>query len=392
MLASWFRSFLPAAQTVRWKERLRAALCAFVGLLFTYLIGKQALGASSDLPYLIAPMGASSILVFCVPASPMAQPWPVLGGNVISALIAVACLHTIHDPALAAAIAVALSICAMFALRCLHPPSGAVALTTVLGGHAVATAGYSFALMPVGLNSLVLVCLGLLLNSASGRRYPHAQHALVGNQHGTKDSPPSERMGISQADLDAVFERYGQVVDMSRDDFESLVAQAEMQAYRRRFGGIRCRDIMTHDVVFVEYGTPLQEAWSMMRAHNIWALPVVSAAHKVIGLIGREDFMQDECFDQVDGIGRHLRAFLMPSITVHSERSEVVGQLMRPTIVTLAADRPYIELVPLMTDTGQRHIPIIDLDERLAGLVSQSDLIAALYGSGLTTALNLDSP
>jgi len=390
MVTNWLKRFLPAAQTVRWNERARAALSAFIGLLFTYLISKQILGNSAELPFLVAPMGASSILVFCVPASPMAQPWPVIGGNVISALIAVACCKLIHDPALAAPLALALAITAMFALRCLHPPSGAVALTTVFGGHAVSAAGFSFAFLPVGLNSLLLVTMASLLNNAFHRPYPHTQQSLHTNQHGSKDQPTSERTGINQADLDEVFQRYGQVVDISRDDFENLLQQAEMRAYRRRFGEILCADIMTRDVVFAEFGTPLQDAWTMMRAHNIWALPVVTASGRVIGLIGRENFMHDQMFDDVGGLAYHLKNFLKPSVTVHSERPEVVGQIMRSKPLTMTADRPFIELVPVMTDTGQRHIPIVDQNQNLLGMVSQSDLIAALYNRGITTALHPD--
>jgi CBS domain-containing membrane protein len=232
--------------------------------------------------------------------------------------------------------------------------------------------------------------MAFLLNNALRRPYPHPQQPLHSNQHGSKDQPPSERTGISQADLDAVFQRYGQVVDISRDDFESLLQQTEMRAYRRRFGDVTCADIMTRDVMFAEFGTPLQEAWMMMRTHNIWALPVVTASRRVIGLIGRENFMHDSMFDDVGGIANHLKNFLKPSVTVHSERPEVVGQIMRQKPMTLEAGRPFIELVPHMTDTNQRHIPIVDENHNLMGIVTQSDLIAALYNQGITSALHLE--
>jgi CBS domain-containing membrane protein len=74
-----------------------------------------------------------------VPASPLAQPWSILGGNLISATIGVACAQTIGDVTLTAAIAVALSIALMLSFRCLHPPSGAVALTAVVGGSTIAS-------------------------------------------------------------------------------------------------------------------------------------------------------------------------------------------------------------------------------------------------------------
>ena len=116
------------------------ALGALIGLFCTEWVGRHALGGAN--PWFIAPMGASAVLLFAAPASPLAQPWSIMAGNLVSALIGVTCAHAIPDPGLAAAAAGSLAIAAMFTLRCLHPPSGAVALTAVLGGPAVASLGY----------------------------------------------------------------------------------------------------------------------------------------------------------------------------------------------------------------------------------------------------------
>lgn len=145
----WLHGLLPRPIAVDRAERLRACLGALVGIFATGLVSTWILGPTSVLPMLIAPMGASATLVFGLPSSPLAQPWSVIGGNVISAAIGVACARWIGDPALAAPVAVAASIGAMFALRCLHPPGGAVALGAVLGGARVQAQGFQFALSPV---------------------------------------------------------------------------------------------------------------------------------------------------------------------------------------------------------------------------------------------------
>ena len=90
------------------------------------------LGSAANIPLLVAPMGASAVLLFAVPASPLAQPWSIIGGNLVSATVGVACASWIADPVGAGALAVALAICAMFALRCVHPPSGAGERSSVL--------------------------------------------------------------------------------------------------------------------------------------------------------------------------------------------------------------------------------------------------------------------
>jgi CBS domain-containing membrane protein len=85
----------------------------------------------------MASLGASALLVFALPQSPMAQPWAVIAGNTVSPLIGITVIHAINDPLLAMPLAASLSILGMFVLRCLHPPAAAVALIVVLGRFTV---------------------------------------------------------------------------------------------------------------------------------------------------------------------------------------------------------------------------------------------------------------
>ena len=116
------KRFVPGLAPVSLGERLRASIGALIGILVTGAVAGLALGGSPDVPLLIAPMGASAVLLFAVPTSPLAQPWSIIGGNTIAALIGVTCAHYVGDPVLAAALAVGLAIAAMMALQCLHPP------------------------------------------------------------------------------------------------------------------------------------------------------------------------------------------------------------------------------------------------------------------------------
>ena len=124
-------------------------------------------------PWFIAPMGASAVLLFGVPASTLAQPWSVIGGNLIAAVVGITCAKLIAPPILAVALAVSLAIALMMRLRCLHPPSGAVALTAILGGPQVSELGYQFVWSPVLINSLLFVMLAIIFNLVAKRDYPH---------------------------------------------------------------------------------------------------------------------------------------------------------------------------------------------------------------------------
>ncbi len=367
----WLNALRPAPQAVNARERLRVVLGAGLGLLLAGALSHvvMAPGLPWHVVALVAPLGASAVLVFGVPASPLAQPWAVVGGNTVSALVGIACLHWLPLPSLAvAAVAVALAIGAMFLLRCLHPPGGAASLLMVL----TATQDWHVAFVPVALNSLLLVLAGMVYNSLTGRRYPHAQHVQVPT--GAQLAQP--RFG--DAELDAVLARYNQVLDVPRDDLADLLHEAELLSYRKRLGGLRCADIMSSPVITAEFGMPLGQAWALLQQHHIKALPVVDRVQRIVGIVTRADFMRAAEADRREGLGGRLQTLLKPSPATHSTKPEVVGQIMSRQVRVASAERAIAELVPLFSDTGHHHIPIVGEQARLVGILTQSDLVKAL--------------
>ncbi|GAC1607559.1 MAG: HPP family protein [Ramlibacter sp.] len=367
---AFFASLWPAPVHVDGRQRLRAVLGAFVGIATAGLLTRWLVPAGSMSPWLIAPMGASAVLVFALPASPLAQPWAVLGGNTVSALVGIACVLAIPDPAIAGAVAVAVAIGLMFQLRCLHPPGGASALLVVL----THTTHFQFAATPVLLNSALLVLAGMVYNSLTGRPYPHTQSVPA---PAPGSVPAASR--FSGADLDTALAHYNQVLDISRDDLEALLHGAESAAYSRTLGQLRCSDVMSREPVSVQFGTPLAEAWELMRARGIKALPVTDRARRIAGIVTVADFMGGVGLEQHEGIAERLRALLRVSGASHSDRPEVVGQIMTRKVQVASADRYLIELASLFSEQGHHHIPIIDSERRLAGMITQSDFVRALY-------------
>jgi len=349
------------------RERVRAFGGAAVGILVAGVLSRWWAGAGTMTPWLVAPIGASAVLVFAVPASPLAQPWPVVGGNTVSALLGTVCVLLIPEPTVAAAVAVGLAIAVMFQLRCLHPPGGASALLVVL----TQTSDFRFSAMPVLLNSVLLVLAGMAYNRFTGRSYPHTPlPAQPGPPGGTRFSPQ---------DLDAALAHYNQVIDVSRDDLETLLHEAEAAAYQRNMGQLRCGDAMTGDPVTVQFGTPLAEAWEKIQSRRIKALPVIDRARRVVGIVTVADFMRNVDRDQHEGLTSRLRALVRPSGATHTDRPEVVGQIMARQVRVASADRYLIELLPLFSEHGHHHIPIIDAEHRLVGILTQSDMVGALY-------------
>ena len=126
------RAFRPAIATVSPREAFRAGIGAMLALGLIGLASKVWPTALHPALALIAPFGASSVLIFSVPNSPLAQPWSVIVGNTIAAVIGIVVWLCIQDPVLRAALAVGLAIIAMMLLRAVHPPAGAVAMTAAM--------------------------------------------------------------------------------------------------------------------------------------------------------------------------------------------------------------------------------------------------------------------
>ena len=52
---------------------------------------------------------------------------------------------------------------------------------------------------------------------------------------------------------------------------------------------MRYANIMSRDLVTVEFGTPLQEAWALLRERHIKALPVVDRTFRIAGVVTSTD-------------------------------------------------------------------------------------------------------
>jgi CBS domain-containing membrane protein len=220
---SLFNPILPGATG---RGRIFACLGAAVGIFLTGLIAALIHGDSEALPWIVAPMGASAVLLFVVPASPMAQPWPIVGGNTLSALVGFAVGQAFGHGALACGLGVGLAIGVMSLTRSLHPPGGAAALTGVIGGSLVDSAGWWFPLAPVALDAVVLVAIGWLFHRFSGHPYPHPPSLEPASQ----GPPPA---AVSDADLDAVLAEVGETFDIEREDLRVLLEHLERRVLAR---------------------------------------------------------------------------------------------------------------------------------------------------------------
>jgi CBS-domain-containing membrane protein len=146
-----------------WQDIGLSYLGSFLGIaILAYL------SVYSSYPLIAAPFGATAVLVFGVPDSPLAQPRNVIGGSLIGAVICVILVDLFGTAPWVMALAVATTIKLMQLTRTMHPPAGAVALVGVIG-HA----SWHFILTPALMGSIIIVFVTVIFsNLVPGRSYP----------------------------------------------------------------------------------------------------------------------------------------------------------------------------------------------------------------------------
>ncbi|MFV7236366.1 MULTISPECIES: HPP family protein [Flavobacterium] len=166
---------------VDFKEHFWAFLGSFIGIgLIAYMQSKSLL--HSDVVYLIGSFGASSVLVYGIIQSPMAQPRNLVGGHLVSAIVGVTVAKFVPEILwLTAPLAVSLSIVLMQITKTLHPPGGATALIAVIGSPKIKTLGYWYVLYPVLSGVLILLIIALIFNNMTPNRcYPnHKKYHII---------------------------------------------------------------------------------------------------------------------------------------------------------------------------------------------------------------------
>ena len=361
------------------RGKLLSIASCFIAILIIAWVSKQIFLPITH-PILVASMGASAVIVFMIPNSPLAQPWPLIGGQLVSALVGVACSQSFSDPAFASAFAVGGSVLAMLSLRCLHPPGAATALAPVLSGTAITSLGYEFVYKLIGLNVVVMLIIALVINRWLLRHEYPVMVRLSGTKSRERDNgKPWRKSGISERDLEYALQSMDTFVDITSGDLGKLLDNAQKQCFKRSSGKISCADIMVSDISIVEYGTEVEEAWELMQRENLKALPVIDRSRRVIGIITVNDFLKFSHSNTNESYKEKFLAFIRRTPNISTKKPESVGHIMSAPCAVLPESTHIAELVPWLSSDFHGEVPIVNTENRLVGMVYQANLIAALY-------------
>lgn len=234
--------------------------------------------------FLIAPLGATAVLVFVVPNSPLAQPWSAILGNTLSAICGVAAVSLLAPP-FAPVAAVTLAFAVMMVCRALHPPGGAVALLFGLTPGLPAEAGIFMICLNTAALTGVLVLSGIVFHRFTGRKYPFRTSLEEAGP------PPQLRIGLNENNLSEVLFKLHQSANLGAVDLARLVAAVEAELILPRLDGATCADAVSSDRTTVRQEDSLGEIVKKFGRTDLPALPVTSRTGRFLGLIRQKDLL-----------------------------------------------------------------------------------------------------
>ncbi|MFA5677757.1 MAG: CBS domain-containing protein [Pseudomonas sp.] len=359
--------WLPRTVQTRPGEWMRAATGVALAVVGTFWLSSLLYGNTTAM-ILLGPAGASAVLLFVVSSGALAQPWPVLGSYLLSALVGVGALHLpLPDMSQVQLMvtAVGVVVLGMLILRCVHPPASAMTVVIVLAGELLRPLG-AWLVLPVMLNACCLLFCATLYNNLTGVRYP--KQAPRVDLHNTRYILPEQRVGFTEEDLDHALDKFGSFVDINRHDLEQIIRDTESSALRRKMGDIRAEQIMSRDIRTVGHDTSVRQAIGMFRHHHVKTLPVVNSDGKVQGIISLSDLLA-----QLDlPMGR-----ILPT-RVNLWRDQPLHRIMTAPVITVDRQTHVVDMIPLLSSQGLHCLPVLEND-KIVGMVTQTDVIAALH-------------
>lgn len=260
-------------------ERIVSLVGAFAGILMVLVTARHHAGEHGNM-LVVASMGASAVLLFAVPHGTLSQPWPLFGGQILSALIGVTCAKLLPDSLIAPALAVGLAVGVMHYLRCIHPPGGATAFAATLGSAKLHAISYGFVFNPVLINVLAIFAVAVIFNGFfPWRRYP----AAFAKRESSGPAP------IAHEDFVFALSQIDSFIDVSEQDLARIYELATKRQAERHLHADQIR--LGHFYSNGEYGPE----WSVRQIvdeseDSVIYKTVVGAGRRTSGVMPRTEF------------------------------------------------------------------------------------------------------
>ena len=377
---TFLRLFMPPANTVSLKEKLLSGFASLLAIALV-LFSSHFFLPANDIPWVVASMGASAVLLFAVPLGPLSQPWSFVGGHLLSGLVGVTVAKLVPDVLITSALAVSIAIFVMYVSSCLHPPGGATALSAVVGSSAVHDLGYTYLLTPVLLNIVVMLSFALIINNLlPNRYYPNTLKSYQKEKSRILgDDKVQASLSISRENIKYALQEIDEYIDISDDNLGRIFNLSAAHARRQRMGEVLIGDIMTRNVVKAEYGDDVESLWMLMAKHKIRSIPIVDKYNKIQGIVTIADFLNQVKIPTDEPLKVRFEKFLKRSTGTETDKLEYAGHIMNSQVITVHPDQHILDLFPIFYEHGVHHLPVVDHDNKLLGMTTPKNLLIALH-------------
>ncbi len=356
--------------TSTWSHRLLKTAALDAALAGGCLIWVASIALHSKLdaaaPFLIASMGAAAVLLFVAPQSPMAQPWSLFGGNLLSAIVGVTVARLSGGVWWAGPLAVGVAIFVMHVARCQHPPGGATALFAVMAPQSVLDLGYDYVLNPVFLNVASFFAYFFVAQRLRTRLVAERAFEPI-----SSTEPSVARLRLQPDDLRYAVRNAPHYVDASEHQLLEIANLALIHHSTVHLTGKPLPPAAEENRPRVEFGTSLEDCWRLMDRSGFDNLPVLDRAGRLLGVVRRESLrrLATEHGADVSSPSATIAA-LRPVSTPHTIRPEAAGQMMESATNVAPRSADQAEACRQMLGSGASFVAIVDESKRYVGLVT----------------------
>ncbi|MEW2582941.1 CBS domain-containing protein [Streptomyces virginiae] len=127
---------------------------------------------------------------------------------------------------------------------------------------------------------------------------------------------------------------------------------------------IKVADLMSDEVVSVAPSTAFKDVAKLLAQYDISGVPVLDDEDRVVGVVS-----------QTDVVARAARDSVAPPQNGTTFRPPTAGEVMSAPAVTVHADETAADAARLMTRRGIERLPVVDVEDRLVGIVTRRDLL-----------------
>ena len=147
---------------------------------------------------------------------------------------------------------------------------------------------------------------------------------------------------------------------------------------------LQAQDVMTAQPIAIDGQASLKEAMALMHQQRLTALPVVDNRQRPIGVLSQTDIVRylyenpEYSLLEVEYFAEDFPEGGLTQFSLDEDQNTQVIEVMTPIIYAVGPDAPMAVVLDEMFARRVHRVFVMDLEGRLAGVISSLDILAKL--------------